>query len=249
MLMRLIPTVVLVSLAASTAPNPAGAADPGFPEQSSVLVINVDNEVLIGGDGSVYRRDRGSVEGRVSGFAMMAPPLPPLGFTVAHLSPEGMQQLYDLADGFDLFADETAAQDNVEWFPDEGATSVTVDRGDGPVAHYRPNHYEDEPNQPRYLEHIEEFADAVLDLESFLDENDINVAEPYVPEQWIVTSGFSDHPFTLMDWPRPEPPEIDTCVELPTSDARDTATGGYVHESGDQLFVIFAEPVFPWTEC
>lgn len=167
--------------------------------------------------------------GRPIATVDLAPPTPQ-PFTVAQITPAGMDALLAEADRLGIL-DGNTDPDPYDMLP----TILTIRVEGGEYQHVTVGLSDYDNSEVR------EFGDTVRDLERFLGD-DIGPIEPYVPHAWRIDSTYTQPDEPIRPWPLGEEPTSNGCVVLPSEPDRDTATGGYATGMG----AVGAFPTLPW---
>lgn len=215
----------------AAAASPAGSPDALVP---AVQVINLDDAVIVYEDGRVFRR-REAAEASgvrtVSERSAMVPVPPAAGFDVATLTPAGVTALIESASRLGLL--EHDVEYGEPQITDMWSSDLMIRVGDDVYHHdvYAPGYeLDDDPAAQANRDDFDEFTAVLRDLDERLG-REITDFEPWVPKLWVIAPLRWSHDNVDRAWPLDEEPS-EGCFELPSDAESDTATGGYVTESG-----------------
>ena len=213
--------------------------------------------VVIGGDGWLYR-PAGHSSGearrlaarplaRTGGAHPAAAPAPPEPTPVERrqLTPEGIQTILAFADGLGLLATPGEYED--PGVTDMGSTYVTISVDGGTYEHVAyALGFEDETGNRRDLE---TFVEALADIDTLVDPDDIGPAEPYEPDIHAVSIGGTFDTGGLdVTWPSDLSVE-EGCVALPADRFADGVAGSYIAIVDGVETRVAVVPDLPGDDC
>lgn len=211
-------------------PAPEGAeneADADGPEASSAAIATTGTP----GPGRLAAAPARIGAGRPIATVDVRPPTPH-PFTVAQITPAGMDALLAEADRLGLLGTNTEP-DPHDMLP----TMLTIRVTSGAYRHVASGLSNYDNAQVRQFDAI------IQDLEGFLGE-EIGPTESYVPHAWQLSRTFTQPDEPIRPWPLEQEPSAGECAVLPSEPDRDTGTGGY--DSDGRIMGAF--PALPW-EC
>lgn len=194
-------------------------------------------------DGRVYRRVDTDGWYTPTGFATasgvrMAPPPPPGALEWATLSDEAIDDLVAQIVDLGLLDDDLEFGDPMITDSPTSLLTLSIDGDEATHSVYAPGHDQGlTPDEKANRAAYDELRALLFDLEDAFDD-ELTPFSPYVPDRWVVVVGGYWYGPVDRPWPLGDEPVDGTCVELPTDDDTDTATGGYL--VGDEVVVADA---------
>jgi len=219
-----------------------------LPDVATLVVIDVDGQILVTAGGLVYRTTGipdGAGGWRAPGAAPPAPP-PPAALEVAELSPAGLAQVLGRLAELGL-ASEPPDYGDVG-ITDQDTFEMTITTSAGTFFHsvYARGEETGDGAADDSRQRLEDFVGFLGNLESELGD-DMGGFAPFVPEQWSITADDFSRASGI-PWPFSEPAVVG-CTSFPEDEIAagrtDGATGLYAVDG--RPFAV--EPLLPGEDC